>query len=154
MIREVMEKGIGSLVARWMLQGSAGALLDKVAASGVLSPAELDKLKADTEAHLRRVEADGAPYADVALTALQEVAKVIPLAGVFASSEARGMATKLGVVAAQVMAQSAAQAAQRVQHYAEAAAARAQASAQAATANQTAPAESVSDAAVSPPKEA
>lgn len=129
MIREVMEKGIGSLVARWMLQGSASALLDRVAAAGVLSPAELDKLRTDTEAHLRRVEAEGAPYADVALTALQEVAKVVPLAGVLTSAEARGMASKVGSVAAQVLAQSAAQAAQRVQEYASAAATRAQAAA-------------------------
>lgn len=129
MIREVMEKGIGSLVARWMLQGSASALLDRVAAAGVLSPAELDKLRTDTEAHLRRVEAEGAPYADVALTALQEVAKVVPLASVLTSAEARGMAAKVGSAAAQVIAQSAAEAAHRVQGYAQAAAARVQAAA-------------------------
>jgi len=138
MIREVMEKGIGSLVARWMLQGSASALLERVAAAGVLSPAELDKLRTDTEAHLRRVEAEGAPYADVALTALQEVAKVVPLAGVLTSAEARGMAAKVGSVAAQVLAQSAAQAAQRVQEYAQAAATRAQAAAASQSASSTA----------------
>jgi hypothetical protein len=133
-IRDAMEKGLQSLVARWMLAGSADALLDRVAKSGVLSAADLDKLRADTSQYLNKVEAEGAPYAEMALTALKEVAKVVPLASALSDANVRGLAGKVGAVAAQVAAQTMAQAATRAAQVADQLAARQAADSQASAA--------------------
>lgn len=81
MMRQAFEKGLASVVARWMLDGSAEAVIARVAKSGVLKPEEVDALRHDTTEHLQKVRDEGAAYADVVSTALREVAAHLPLSG-------------------------------------------------------------------------
>jgi hypothetical protein len=81
-IREVFEKGVASIVARYLLEGSADAVLERVAKAGVLTPDQLERLRHDSIAHLQHVRDEGAPYAQVVLQALQEAGKVLPLGAV------------------------------------------------------------------------
>lgn len=92
MIREGFEKGLASVVARWMLQGGADTVLDRVAKSGALPPEQLEKLRQDTLAHLHKVKDDGAPYADMATAALREIAGHVPLGAVFSTVAAAAQA--------------------------------------------------------------
>lgn len=75
MIGRAVEKGLASLIARWMLEGHADALLDRVAAAGALSEAEIAELRATTRARLGKVQQDGAPYAELLVDALGVVAE-------------------------------------------------------------------------------
>ncbi len=81
MMREAFEKGLASVVARWMLDGSAEAVIARVAKSGALKPEEVDALRRDTTEHLQKVRDEGAAYAEVVTTALKEVAAHLPLSG-------------------------------------------------------------------------
>lgn len=81
MMREAFEKGLASVVARWMLDGSAEAVIARVAKSGVLKPEEVETLRRDTTDHLQKVRDEGAAYAEVVTTALKEVAAHLPLSG-------------------------------------------------------------------------
>ncbi len=122
MIRDGFEKGLASVVARWMLQGGAESVLDRVAKSGALHPEQLEKLRKDTLDHLIKVREDGAPYADMATAALREIAGHLPLGAVFsgvaaaahnvpwqaAASEATQAATRMALQLAAKSAQAAA----------------------------------------------
>lgn len=128
MIRDVFEKGLASTVARWMLDGSADAVIERVAQAKVLKPEELEALRRDTRAHLEKVRDEGAPYAELVATALREVAKNLPLgqlasAGLSAASTVpwRDVASSATRVALDVAARSAQAAAQRAQDLAAAA---------------------------------
>ena len=84
MIAKALEKGVASVVARWMLEGHADAVLDRVAAAGALPPEELAELRARSRARLERVRDEGAPYAqmlgEVTTAALQRL-PLGPVAG-------------------------------------------------------------------------
>ncbi len=73
MIGRAVEKGLASLIARWMLDGHADAVLDRVVAAGALDAAEIEALRAQTRARLGKVRDDGAPYAALILEALSAV---------------------------------------------------------------------------------
>jgi hypothetical protein len=127
MMREVFEKGLASTVARWMLDGSAEALIERVAAAGVLKPEEVAALRQETRAHLEKVRDEGAPYAELVSTALREVAKTLPFgqlagAGLAAASQLplRDLAGTATRVALGVAARAAQAAAERAQTMADA----------------------------------
>ncbi len=129
MIREVFEKGVASIVARYLLEGSADAVLERVAKAGVLTPDQLERLRHDSIAHLQHVRDEGAPYAQVVLQALQEAGKVLPLGAVTTAAASavsaapwRSWAATATRVALDVAARSAAEAAARVQQAATVAA--------------------------------
>lgn len=73
MIGRAVEKGLASLIARWMLDGHADAVLDRVVAAGALDAAEVEALRAQTRTRLGKVRDDGAPYASLILEALSAV---------------------------------------------------------------------------------
>lgn len=83
MIGRAVEKGLASLVARWMLEGQSDAILDRVLSAGALEPAEIDALRAQTRGKLERVRDEGAPYAamlgEAAVTLLSQ-AQASPMA--------------------------------------------------------------------------
>ncbi len=127
MMREVFEKGLASTVAKWMLDGSADALIERVAAAGVLRPEEVAALRQETRAHLERVRDEGAPYAELVSTALREVGKTLPLgqlagAGLAAASQLplRDMANSATRVALGIAARAAQSAAEHAQTMADA----------------------------------
>lgn len=93
MIRDGFEKGLSSLVARWMLDGSAESVLERVAKSGALPPEQVEKLRQDTLEHLQKVRDDGAPYADMATAALRELLGHVPLAAVVSGAAAAASET-------------------------------------------------------------
>ncbi len=62
MIGRAVEKGLSSVVARWMLQGASDAILDRVAATSALEPSEIEALRKQSRAKLERVRDDGAPF--------------------------------------------------------------------------------------------
>jgi hypothetical protein len=80
-MRDAFEKGLASVVARWMLDGSAEAVIARVAKSGVLGPEEVENLRRETTEHLQKVRDEGAAYAELVTTALKEVAAHLPLGG-------------------------------------------------------------------------
>lgn len=85
-MRDAFEKGLASVVARWMLDGSAEAVIARVAKSGVLGPEEVENLRRETTEHLQKVRDEGAAYAEVVTTALKEVAAHLPLGGLAAAA--------------------------------------------------------------------
>lgn len=74
MLARAIEKGLASVIARWMLEGHADAVLDRVAAAGALAPEEIDALRGQTRERLRKVRDDGAPYAALLEEALGAIA--------------------------------------------------------------------------------
>ncbi len=121
-MRDAFEKGLASVVARWMLDGSAEAVIARVAKSGVLKPEEVEKLRRDTTDHLHKVRDEGAAYAEVVTTALKEVAAHLPLGGLAAAAVSaagavpwRDAVSAASRVAMDVAAASAAAAAQHAQ---------------------------------------
>lgn len=135
MIREVFEKGVASIVARYLLEGSAEALLARIAQSGALTPQQLDRLRGETLDNLQRVRDEGAPYAHLVMQALQEAGKALPLGSVASAAVSaakaapwRAWAATASEVARDVATRSAAEAAARVQQAAAAGGAKAAAS--------------------------
>ena len=90
MFRQGFEKGLASVVARWMLDGSAEALIERVARSGALTPEQLEKLRTETLDNLRKVKDEGAPYADMATAALREVMGHVPMAPLWSAAVQAG----------------------------------------------------------------
>lgn len=78
MIRQVFERGLASLVARWMLEGGADAVFARIEKAGALKPEDLARLRAETVANLNRVREEGAPYADSVVAAWREIAGHLP----------------------------------------------------------------------------
>ncbi len=78
MIRQVFERGFASVVARFMLDGSAEALFDRIALVGALPPDELAKLRAETRVYLEKVREEGAPYSELAMGTIREVLAILP----------------------------------------------------------------------------
>lgn len=78
MIRQVFERGFASVVARFMLDGSAEALFDRIALVGALPPDDLAKLRVETRVYLEKVREEGAPYSELALGTIREVLAVLP----------------------------------------------------------------------------
>lgn len=65
MLGQALEKAVAGVVARWLLDGGADAVLAKVAATQALPPEELEALRAEAFVRLERVRAEGAPYIQV-----------------------------------------------------------------------------------------
>ncbi len=86
MIGRAVEKGLTSLVARWMLEGQSDAILDRVLSAGALDATEVEALRTQTRVRLERLRDEGAPYAAM----LGEVA-----VAVMAQAQASPMATAL-----------------------------------------------------------
>ena len=84
MFRHVFERGLAGLIARWMLAGRSEAIFRSIDKSGALSAEELEKLRAETLAYLDHVRAEGAPYADVVVSALGGLRSMIPDVGTLA----------------------------------------------------------------------
>ena len=73
MLRHALEKGVASLIAKMLLQTRHDAVFAAIARADALPPDEIEKLRAETLAHLQKVRDDGAPYADAVAVAVQEV---------------------------------------------------------------------------------
>lgn len=88
MIGRAVEKGLASMVARWMLEGQSDAILDRVLSAGALDAAEVEALRSQTRVKLERVRDEGAPYAAMlgeAAVALLSQAKASPMAATLRS---------------------------------------------------------------------
>jgi hypothetical protein len=77
-IRHVFERGLASIIARWMLEGTSDALFERIAKVGALKPEEAEKLQRETREHLERVRDEGAPQADAVLAVLKGVLASLP----------------------------------------------------------------------------
>ncbi|MCO4760072.1 MAG: hypothetical protein KC502_01095 [Myxococcales bacterium] len=111
MLRVALERGLSALVARWMLEGRADAVLDRVMQSGALSAVEVEKLRKQTLARLHQVSEDGAPYADMVGAALSGMRTALPdVAQVLRSTDA-GSARVIAAAVADELARRAAEAA-------------------------------------------
>ena len=73
MMRHALEKGVASVVARFLLQARHDAVFAAIARADALPPEELEKLRAETLAHLEKVRDEGEPYAEAVSAAVQEV---------------------------------------------------------------------------------
>ncbi len=111
MIRQVFERGLASLVARWMLEGGAEAVFARIEKAGALKPEELARLRAETVANLTKVREEGAPYADTVLAAWKEIAGHLP--------DLQAIAKMAGATLATVAARSAETAAVHAQEIAD-----------------------------------
>lgn len=111
MIRHVFERGLSSLMARWMLDGSADALFERIAQAHAMKPEELEKLRAETRAYLEKVRDEGAPYADTVMAAVRELLRHAP--------DVSGITSGASKIAMTVAARSAEHAAARAQDLAE-----------------------------------
>lgn len=98
MIRRAAEYGLSSLFADWMLKGGAEVVFERIERSGFLKPEELERLKADTRAHLQAVRDEGKVQADVLVGALRAAVAAAPVV------------TELARTAGEALAQRAAQA--------------------------------------------
>ena len=78
MLRIALERGLSSLIAKWMLEGRADTVLTRVAKSGALPAEELEALRAQTTARLTQVRDDGAPYADMVTDAIGGLRASVP----------------------------------------------------------------------------
>ncbi len=88
MLRIALERGLSSMIAKWMLDGRADTVLDRVVKSGALPPAEIAALRAQTNARLQQVRDEGAPYADMIAEALGGVRAALPdLAAILRSAD-------------------------------------------------------------------
>jgi len=89
MLRIALERGLSSLIAKWMLEGRADIVLDRVAKAGALPPEEIEALRLQTAVRLEQVRDDGALYADMVTDALSGVRAALPdLASIMQSSDA------------------------------------------------------------------
>ena len=73
MMRHALEKGVASIIARFLLESRHDALFAAIARADALPPEEIAQLREETLAHLAKVRDDGAPYADAVTVALKEV---------------------------------------------------------------------------------
>ncbi len=73
MMRHALEKGIASIIAKFLLESRHDAVFTSIARANALPPEEIEKLRVDTLAYLGKVEKDGAPYAQTVKSALKEV---------------------------------------------------------------------------------
>ena len=78
MLRIALERGLSSMIAKWMLEGRADSVLDRVVKSGALPPEEIAALRAQTTTRLQQVRDEGAPYADMIAEALGGVRAALP----------------------------------------------------------------------------
>ncbi|GEM_PF-3406221 len=77
MMRHALEKGIASLIAKFLLESRHDALFESIARANALPPEELEKLRSETLEYLGKVQEDGAPYADAVMGAAREVGKTV-----------------------------------------------------------------------------
>jgi len=110
-LRQAFEKGMASVMARWMLDHGSDAVFERIARANALTPEALEQLKKETRVYLEKVREEGAPYSEAVLTVWQEVAKHLPDFGAVTQTAGR--------VALQVAARSAEVAAARAQDLAE-----------------------------------
>ena len=73
MMRHVLEKGVASIVARYLLNTRHDALFSAIAKAEALPPEELELLREQTLAQLTRARDEGAPYAEAVMAALSEL---------------------------------------------------------------------------------
>jgi len=73
MWRQAFERGLAGLVAKQLLSSRVDAVFAPIERAGALKPEQLAKLRAELTANLQRAEADGAPYLDIANSALREL---------------------------------------------------------------------------------
>jgi hypothetical protein len=77
-IRHVFERGLASLIARWMLEGTSDALFERIAKAGALDAEQAEKLRRETRAHLEQVRDEGGAQADVVLAMMRGVLASLP----------------------------------------------------------------------------
>ena len=119
MIRHVFERGLSSLIARWMLEGASDALFEKIAKAGALDTDQAEKLRRETREHLEKVRDEGAPQADAVLGILRAFLATLP--------DLRNVTASATRVAVHVAAKSAEAAATRAEELSARAAAAARA---------------------------
>ena len=73
MIRHAFERGVASLIARWMLEGRHEAIFRSIERAGALPPEEITALRAEIQVHLEQVRDEGAPYAEVMVATAGEL---------------------------------------------------------------------------------
>jgi len=78
MLKDVVEKGVASILARWMLESRAESLYSAIERSGALRPDEIGKLREEIKVYLERVRDDGAPYADLIGQAIGDLRRLAP----------------------------------------------------------------------------
>ena len=110
-IRQAFEKGLASMMARWMLDHGSEAVFERVSRSGALTPEALEQLRSETRVYLEKVREEGAPYSEAVLSVWQEVASHLP--------DLSALAQVAGRTAVHVAARSAEAAAERAKDIAE-----------------------------------
>lgn len=76
-MRHALEKGVASMIARFLLESRHDAVFAAIARADALPPEEIDELRTETLAHLAKVRDEGAPYADAVAVAVREAAGAI-----------------------------------------------------------------------------
>jgi len=71
--RHAAERGLASLIARWMLEGRHDTIFRSIERSGALPPEEIDTLREEIRAHLEKVRDEGAPYADLVMATVGDL---------------------------------------------------------------------------------
>ena len=94
MLRYAFEKGMASLLARWMLESKGDALFRSIERAGALPPEEIAQLRADRKKYLERVRDEGAPYAEVVRSALNDMQPSVSELTRGAPAAAMGMAAR------------------------------------------------------------
>ncbi len=110
-LRQAFEKGMASVMARWMLDHGSDAVFERIAHANALTPDALEQLRKETRVYLEKVREEGAPYSEAVLSVWQEVAKHLP--------DLSTLTQTAGKVALQVAVKSAEMAAARAQDLAE-----------------------------------
>ncbi len=67
-IHHAAERGLASLIARWMLEGRHEAIFSSIERAGAMPPEEIAALREEIRVHLEKVRDEGAPYADLLLS--------------------------------------------------------------------------------------
>ena len=73
MIRHAFERGVASVIARWMLEGRHEAIFRSIERAGALPPEEIATLRDEVRVHLEHVRDEGAPYADMLVATAGEM---------------------------------------------------------------------------------
>ncbi len=110
-MRQVIERGLSALIARWLLDGGAEAVFSRIENAKALRPEELAQLRADTEQRLRAVHQEGQAYLETATGVLQGLSAIVP--------DLQGLMRIAGSTVATVAARSAESAAAHAQSLAD-----------------------------------
>ena len=94
MLRYAFEKGMASLLARWMLESKGDALFRSIERAEALPPEEIAQLRADRKRYLQGVRDEGAPYAEIVRSALKDMRPSVSELTRGAPAAAMGMAER------------------------------------------------------------